>query len=288
MNDLSDTLPFMLTAFALPFVMASVLAVWQRGWQALNHTSEMLKSGRVNIGLAMINSVMIPTAYLYVTEVAQFLHLTGVWQVPAEAWLGVPIVLAILTWLVLVDFSDYCIHRVLHEPALWSFHAVHHSDEAMNFTTSFRMHIFELVLMRLMILTFAAWANVPIEAVLIAELIAGVYNKFVHMDVDVHFGPLNRVLATPRLHRWHHAMDPAAYGKNLANIFSLWDTLFGTYHCPGRYEGQTGLGADGPGTGVVGNLFWPVIVLARSARSQLASTPTTEPADAQSMMIQDV
>ena len=59
------------------------------------------------------------------------------------------------------------------------------------------------------------------------------HNMYVHINVDWDHGPFRYVIASPRMHQWHHADLPRAYGKNLANIFPVFDLVFGTYYVPG-------------------------------------------------------
>ena len=42
--------------------------------------------------------------------------------------------------LVATDLAQYGLHRALHTRRLWPFHAVHHSAPDVNWTTTFRSH----------------------------------------------------------------------------------------------------------------------------------------------------
>ena len=67
-----------------------------------------------------------------------------------------------------------------------------------------------------------------------------------HVNARLHFGWLGeRLLVSPRYHRWHHAVDlpPGRnfrFGCNFAILFPTWDRLFGTQY----------LGEELPATGV--------------------------------------
>ena len=54
---------------------------------------------------------------------------------------------------------------------------------------------------------------------------------FIHAVVRVRFGWIDRVIATPRGHHWHHAPSPV--DKNLAVHLPVLDRIFGTQHLPG-------------------------------------------------------
>ncbi len=71
---------------------------------------------------------------------------------------------------------------------------------------------------------------------------------FVHMNADVGFGMLNRVIASPKTHRIHHSRLPEHRDKNFAAVWPFWDVLFGTYARtakgimppPGLHSGEPG------------------------------------------------
>ena len=89
-----------------------------------------------------------------------------------------------------------------------------------------------------------AWLSLPPMIGGWAAVVLLTYNMYVHADIDWDHGPLAKVFASPRWHKWHHANEPSAYNKNFANVFPFYDVLFGTYHCPGPcnlplgYEGS--------------------------------------------------
>jgi sterol desaturase/sphingolipid hydroxylase (fatty acid hydroxylase superfamily) len=51
---------------------------------------------------------------------------------------------------------------------------------------------------------------------------------WIHSNVDVHTGWLQRIINGPELHRWHHAIDYAPPGKNFGTKLAIWDHVFGT------------------------------------------------------------
>jgi sterol desaturase/sphingolipid hydroxylase (fatty acid hydroxylase superfamily) len=54
---------------------------------------------------------------------------------------------------------------------------------------------------------------------------------YIHCNVDVHSGRLQRVINGPEMHRWHHALE-IRDGVNFATKFAFWDWMFGTAHLP--------------------------------------------------------
>jgi sterol desaturase/sphingolipid hydroxylase (fatty acid hydroxylase superfamily) len=49
-----------------------------------------------------------------------------------------------------------------------------------------------------------------------------------HSRIKWRFGPLSRILVTPRFHSFHHSADPRHYNKNFGALLSIWDHIFGT------------------------------------------------------------
>ena len=73
----------------------------------------------------------------------------------------------------LLDFSTgYVAHRLLHMwPAMWRFHRIHHSDEFVDVTTTYRTHPVESV-WRFLFAIAPVWAvGIPAEAVVIQRLL---------------------------------------------------------------------------------------------------------------------
>ena len=58
------------------------------------------------------------------------------------ARLGWPVCSEILLGIIVLDFfAGYMSHRTMHMwPAMWRFHRVHHSDEFVDVTTTYRTH----------------------------------------------------------------------------------------------------------------------------------------------------
>ena len=144
------------------------------------------------------------------------------------------------------DFFYYWLHRLQHASKwLWAEHELHHSDEHVNVTTSWRLHWLETVLQPLFILTpVLLLFNPTLGPVIWIILLSKLMVFFVHLNSPIRFGWFNRVLSSPQSHRIHHSKSPEHMNKNFATTLPLWDILFGTYHHPKEDEW--------PETGVTG------------------------------------
>ena len=160
------------------------------------------------------------------------------------------------------DVIQYWLHRALHLPALWPFHAVHHSARDVSFMTSYRVHPVDFifsstcVVMLLMVLGFSP------SAFLIASPFNLITAALVHANLNWTFGPLRHVIASPVFHRWHHSCDPRLRDKNFAPTFPFLDLMFGTFHMPkGELPGD--YGADGVPEHFAGQMLHPFRVLTK-------------------------
>ena len=159
--------------------------------------------------------------------------------------------------LVLGDFIGYWMHRGFHGARLWDFHAVHHSSTDLDWLSSVRLHPVNDVIMRLSVtLPVVALGFAPLAVAAITPVLT-LMAILVHANLDWDWGPLRKVLVSPRFHRWHHTNEGEARDKNFAGLLPLWDILFGTYAMP-SHRTPRGFGTQStvPAT-LVGQLLYP-------------------------------
>lgn len=169
----------------------------------------------------------------------------------------IPVVALPVVALVLYDFVFYWIHRWAHEvPALWRFHAVHHSTEHLDWVSGFRTHPLDgaLVAPPLVLLLAAGFDPELTGAVAIIQILIGV---FLHANVRWRLRLFHRLVITPEFHHWHHTKDPVAIQSNYSVFLPLWDLLFGTYFMPrDRRPDDYGIDEFMP-RGIVRQLWYP-------------------------------
>jgi len=241
-------------------------ALKSKTWEAkaFRPSPQVLRSVFENFGLTFLNSIIGAVFF-----VGLYAAINGFWTqtvgiippAPFQAW---PLPLSVLAIIILMDFTNYWSHRLLHRPWMWSVHTLHHSDQHMNFSTSFRVHIIEVVQMKFVFMLILGWLVLPVEALATAAILRKWYSCYVHSGLGYDHGPLRRWFVSPNYHRWHHADDPAVYGKNLADMLPLWDIAFGTHHDPGRCDIKAGV-SDAPDS-VLRGQFYPIIYLYRRSR----------------------
>ena len=144
----------------------------------------------------------------------------------------------VLVFFLVYDFFYYWWHRAQHEFGwLWPQHELHHSDTAVNVTTSLRHHwledplrVFTMMLPLGMLFYFkpasVAWVGTAL----------GLWPFFIHLNVRLELGWLTRIVAGPQYHRIHHSLRPEHFNRNYAAFFPVWDIVFGTAWIPARGE----------------------------------------------------
>ena len=144
----------------------------------------------------------------------------------------------------LADLGFYALHRLFHSvPALWRIHQIHHSIEEMDWLAAARVHPVDQILTKgasllpCFALGFSEWAIGAFA------IVYHWHSILLHSNLRLGFGPLNRLIASPNFHRWHHCRDREAWDRNFAGQLSLWDFIFGTAYLPkGRQAERFGIG----------------------------------------------
>jgi sterol desaturase/sphingolipid hydroxylase (fatty acid hydroxylase superfamily) len=132
-----------------------------------------------------------------------------------------------------LDFSFYAAHVSWHRfPSLWRFHAVHHSDPAVDVTTTIRQHPVESLL-RYAAMGAMAIVIGPSPAAFGVYRVTSALSGFLeHANLRAPRG-LDRMLALvvtwPHMHKIHHSRIVHQTDTNYGNLFSVWDRLLRTY-----------------------------------------------------------
>lgn len=233
-----------------------------------------IKNWRVNLVLALMNSLIMSmlVAKLFLPNVAsvfelysngttgQLDHNLGL-QAPG-ALLDWPVLLRITSTVLALDILSYLLHRLYHVvPFFWRFHAVHHSDENFDTSTAVRFHIGELLLSFFVRLLVVMVLNLPLEGLLVYEMLFQCFNIFTHGNIKLPLA-FERLLGvffiTPGLHRKHHSVVKAHYNSNYGTIFSFWDRLGRSYQAGSSQEVFiVGLSPERHKDSLLKLLIWP-------------------------------
>ena len=186
-----------------------------------------------------------------------------------QAVSGLPLIVQVPALLLVADFTQYWVHRAFHSSRwLWPFHAIHHSIEQMDWLAGSRLHLVDVIVTRGLTYVPIFVLGFTEHALMVYVFIVAIQATFIHANVKWMLRPLQRVVATPAFHHWHHSAEPQSIDKNFAVHTPAWDLLFGTYYLPGRWPEAYGLvhGRDVPARWTT-QFFYPMTSLIRRARA---------------------
>lgn len=190
---------------------------------------------------------------------------------PDQIGLGLPVVdetlrtlAMILVPLAVYDFWLAFSHRLEHHvPALWDIHQVHHSDRWMNPLTVFRDNFLQIQWRSFFsMLTIGLFVDLNFkeggQAAVYSQLFLFAWAALCHSNIRVELPWLEGILVTPQYHRIHHSTQAEHIDKNFADVFPLFDMLFGSYVRPRKGEfPETGLASGEAIDGIGGVIFAP-------------------------------
>ena len=144
-----------------------------------------------------------------------------------------PLPIAIPFSMIVLSLTSYLVHLASHKiPFLWRFHKIHHSDQALDVTTTFRTHpaIYFMVL-GVNVLLVIAFGLTPGAVVVYAAIVLVIdlsHHTAIRLPERIDRS-LRPYMMTPGLHHIHHSDHVAETDSNYGHDVALWDRLFGTY-----------------------------------------------------------
>lgn len=146
---------------------------------------------------------------------------------PRLATLSLPLWMTTIMAVLALDIGNYVAHYCLHRFSfLWEFHKVHHSSQDLDWLATFRSHIIEQILRRLLAPILLILFGFPMPAVVIAGAVFISWSIFNHANLRLNIAFLETIFITPRLHRIHHLDNEP--NNNLGTVFTFWDRIRGT------------------------------------------------------------
>jgi sterol desaturase/sphingolipid hydroxylase (fatty acid hydroxylase superfamily) len=147
---------------------------------------------------------------------------------------SLPLWAFILGGLLILDLvSAWLIHFLQHKIKwMWRFHLVHHTDTYVDATTANRHHPGESVFRFVFTLLAVLITGAPVWLVLLYQSLSALLSQFNHANISLNPAVdniISLVLVSPNMHKVHHHYVQPYTDSNYANIFSIWDRLFGTY-----------------------------------------------------------
>jgi sterol desaturase/sphingolipid hydroxylase (fatty acid hydroxylase superfamily) len=229
-----------LTVFMAPAVVL-ILIAWERKIRAPQ------TDWRINLQVWALNFWCALTIY----------SLIPIWKGPALIdGRTLPVWIAAVLYFLVYDLAEYLFHRMQHRiPVLWAMHSMHHSDPNMSVLTTYRHYWADPLFKSLTVWWAAAFIISPTPVALAVYGAIGLWNLFVHSQVQFNLGRWSWLINTPAYHRRHHSSMPEHYDSNFAAILPIWDVLSGGYNVP---DGFPPTGFDTRPRNIRELIAWPL------------------------------
>jgi sterol desaturase/sphingolipid hydroxylase (fatty acid hydroxylase superfamily) len=150
--------------------------------------------------------------------------------------------------IIILDFTTYLAHVSMHKiPSLWRYHSIHHSDLAVDVTTTSRQHPGESIIRYVFLVTTAIALGATPATFFAYRFTTSIFGFSIHSNIGLPVwldSVLSWVIASPNMHKVHHSRSQQFTDTNYGNILSLWDRLFGTF-IPSRLGTAIHYGLDG-------------------------------------------
>ena len=219
-----DSIASVLAALAVVSALEFVLPLVPRNHWNRNHL-------RPNLALVVLTLSTNWVASSALTIVLATLSDREVGLLPALG-LGLSGGMELVVVLIVLDLAFYLAHVAMHKlPAFWRFHVVHHSDPAVDATTTLRQHPGETVIRFAFTGAFACALGASPTAYLVYRSAVAMNGLLEHANLRVPRRvdeALAWVTTWPGFHKVHHARNPALADSNYGILLSCWDRLFGT------------------------------------------------------------
>jgi sterol desaturase/sphingolipid hydroxylase (fatty acid hydroxylase superfamily) len=153
----------------------------------------------------------------------------------------VPIWIQLLFFLVTHDLYIYWMHRWQHKNKyLWRIHEAHHSPKKVDWLSGSRSHALEILINQTIEFLPIVLLGSPPEVIAYKGVISAVWGMYIHSNLNIHTGNLQKIINGPEMHRWHHSTGKGR-NRNFATKLAIWDWIFGTGFLPETKPDEYGL-----------------------------------------------
>jgi sterol desaturase/sphingolipid hydroxylase (fatty acid hydroxylase superfamily) len=153
----------------------------------------------------------------------------------------------VLIWLQLVfftithDFYIYWMHRWMHgNKYLWRLHEAHYSPKKVDWLSGSRSHAFEILINQTVEFLPIVLLGAPPEVAAYKGVISAVWGMYIHSNLGVRTGWMQKIINGPEMHRIHHTTGKGR-NRNFSTKLAIWDWIFGTAYLLEERPNEYGL-----------------------------------------------
>jgi sterol desaturase/sphingolipid hydroxylase (fatty acid hydroxylase superfamily) len=152
-----------------------------------------------------------------------------------------PLLVQAVLGMTVAEAVRYLVHRLSHRPGLLGrIHRIHHQPRRMYALNGPRLHPGNNLWIAAANAGPMLLLGAQLPAVVLAANLTVFFVLFQHANLRLRFDGLHSLLATPDVHRLHHARR--AGGVNFGIVLLVFDRLFGTYQPAGAPLGPDDIG----------------------------------------------
>ena len=229
------TLPFVIIFCAVMVGLGEYVQPYFVEWRP---TKQELKTDvvhyAVNYGVKQGAVLLMPIVISYVSFIG-------------TAWpTGLPFLVQVIAAGLVFDFVLYWIHRLSHrDNFFWRLHTIHHSPNKLYLVNGEKRHPLHQLVEGVPALMALILLGVPGPVIVAFLTFLNLNMMLQHANIDYRMGPLKYIIAGAETHRYHHfrEVNGSRDMVNFAQVFVLWDLIFGTFHFsrPGVGLDQAGI-----------------------------------------------
>lgn len=150
----------------------------------------------------------------------------------------VPVWIQLVFFTVTHDLYIYWMHRWQHKNKwLWRIHEAHHSPEKVDWLSGSRSHAFEILINQSIEFLPIVLLGSPPEVIAYKGVISALWGMYIHSNLNVHTGYLQKIINGPEMHRWHHTTGKGR-NRNFSTKLAVWDWIFNTAYFPESEKAQ--------------------------------------------------
>jgi sterol desaturase/sphingolipid hydroxylase (fatty acid hydroxylase superfamily) len=238
-NLLSNLQPYEIISYTAIIGTAILFIILERIFP-YNKNQKILREGFFNdLALYTIAQSYILGIFIFTFIIKSIDDSTGLSRL--QLFTNLPIWFQLLFFTLTHDLYIYFMHRWMHgNKYLWRLHEAHHSPKKVDWLSGSRSHAFELLINQTIEFLPIVLLGSPPEIVAYKGVISAVWGMYIHSNLGVRTGWLQKILNGPEMHRIHHTTGKGR-NRNFATKFAFWDWIFGTAYLPDERVEEYGL-----------------------------------------------
>lgn len=228
-----------LISYSIIIVAALLIIILERIFP-YNKGQKFLREGFFNdFALYTIAQSYILGIIIFTFIINQIDSITGISRFRLFA--NVPIWIQLIFFTITHDFYIYWMHRWQHNNKyLWRLHEAHHSTKKVDWLSGSRSHAFEILINQTVEFLPIVLLGSPPEVVAYKGVISAVWGMYIHSNINVKTGWLQKFINGPEMHRIHHTTGKGR-NRNFATKLAIWDWIFNTAFFPKEKAEDYGL-----------------------------------------------